>query len=170
MKNLRLPHNQKVIDFFDELSKDKDSLKEFLSLPSVEEMYEYSKKISSEEFSFLEFAEGVSLYFDSMSPQKILKISECDTTKISGGSQESGFAESNIISGLMLLGPIINIVETIRNFYEESEKLNEQIEVDTQNDADLKKFVEEKKSEIEKKIKFYESVLESYKKSRSDLK
>lgn len=166
MGNLKLPRNQKVVEFFDKLFKDKNSLKNFLSLPSVEEMYEYSKKISSEKFSFLEFAEGVNSYFGSINLKKVLNIPEYETIKISGGSK----VESNIISVFMLLGPIINVVEIIRNFNEENEKLNEQIENDNQNSYELKKLLEEKKSKIEKKIKLYESLLESYKKSGSGLK
>lgn len=160
MENLKIPHNQKVIDFFDKLSKDENSLKKFLSLHSVEEMYEYSKKISSEEFSFLEFSEGVNLYFGSMNPGKIRKMSERDTYEIAGGSQNP---ESTLMSGFMLLGPIINLVDIIRNFREENEKLNEQIKANDKINEDLKKLVEEKKSEIEKNIKLLESVLESYK-------
>lgn len=155
MKNLKTSQTKKLSDFFEKLSKDENSLRKFLSLHSINEMYEYAIKNSAKKFSFLEFVENVKIFFDSIDREKVQKLSDYDTEKISGGIE---VPESTFISVLMFIPAIIELTSIIKSYREKKKKLNDQLK----NDED-DTWIKKQQDEIEKEIKIAEAKLEFYK-------
>lgn len=155
MKNLKTSQTKKLSDFFEKLSKDENFLRKFLSLHSINEMYEYAIKNSAEKFSFLEFVENVKIFFDSIDREKVQKLSDYDTEKISGGIE---VPESTFVSVLMFIPAIIELTNIIKSYREKKKKLNDQLK----NDED-DTWIKKQQDEIEKEIKIAEAKLEFYK-------
>ena len=149
--------NKGLIEFFKKLSNDQNFLKEFLSLPSPEEMYQCAVKNSPGEFSFSEFMDAIKLFFN-LTDEGVHELSECDTEKISGGADDH---ESRVISALLLVGPAVNLINSLRSYYYKNKKLNEAIKNYEENKETNQKIMQDRLKQVEEEIRLAEEKLKS---------
>ncbi len=148
--------NKGLIEFFKKLSNDQNFLKEFLSLPSPEEMYQCAVKNSPGEFSFSEFMDAIKLFFN-LTDKGVHELSEYDTEKVSGGASH----ESRVISALLLVGPGVNLINSLRSYYYKNKKLNEAIKNYEENKETNQKIMQDRLSQVEEEIRLAEEKLKS---------
>lgn len=150
MRYEEIIENKGLLNFLENVLKDKESIEKFFSCGSLSSMYEYALRNSNEKFSFEEFKSALHLLFQYA--KDIKKIPECDEKNITGGGKN----ESKIMSLMMMAMPLINFAMSSYQYFNIYKELDKEIT----DSKKLRKYYEPERKSREETLKKEIALLE----------